>query len=56
MERLREVADRQPVPGQERLGLAVRYDLANYYLRVSYDRRWNDFAPDTLRFSAGIRF
>ena len=45
--------------GQDRLGLAVRYDWAsNYYLRVSYDRRFSDSltpSPD-LRFSAGIRF
>jgi len=44
--------------GQDRLGLAVRYDWANnYYLRLSYDRRWGDLnaSPD-LRFSAGIRF
>lgn len=47
--------------GQDRLGLAVRYDWAsNYYMRVSYDRRWGEALtssqPDMLRFSAGIRF
>ncbi|MBC5766645.1 hypothetical protein [Ramlibacter albus] len=47
--------------GQDRMGLAVRYDWAsNYYLRVSYDRRWGEALtssqPDMLRFSAGIRF
>lgn len=45
--------------GQDRMGLAVRYDwVNNYYLRVSYDRRFSDSltpSPD-LRFSAGIRF
>lgn len=44
--------------GQDRLGLAVRYDWArHYYLRLSYDRRWGDMSPSPdLRFSAGIRF
>ena len=47
--------------GQDRMGLAVRYDWAsNYYMRVSYDRRWGESLtssqPDMLRFSAGIRF
>lgn len=43
--------------GQERLGLAVRYDWASAYLRLAYEappRLWNRM--DTLRFSAGIRF
>jgi hypothetical protein len=40
----------------QRLGLAVRYDWASYYLRLSYDRRWSDTSPDRLRFSAGFRF
>ena len=44
--------------GQERLGLAVRYDWAHaYYLRLSYDTRLGPAGPgDTLRFSAGLRF
>jgi hypothetical protein len=43
--------------GQERLGLAVRYDWNRSYLRLSYEtpvRALN--APDRLRFSAGVRF
>jgi hypothetical protein len=43
--------------GQERLGLAVRYDWHSSYLRLSYEtpvRALN--APDRLRFSAGVRF
>ena len=42
--------------GQDRVGLAVRYDWARYYMRLSYDPRWGDAAPDMLRFSAGMRF
>lgn len=43
--------------GQERLGLAVRYDWTRTYLRLAYEsplRAMN--GPDTLRFSAGVRF
>ena len=43
--------------GQERLGLAVRYDWRWSYLRFSYDqplRTHNE--SDRLRFSAGVRF
>ncbi len=43
--------------GQERLGLAVRYDWRWSYLRLSYDqpvRTPNE--SDRLRFSAGVRF
>ena len=41
----------------ERLGLAVRYDWPKYFVRVSYDLRLaTDPVPDTLRFSAGVRF
>ena len=43
--------------GQERLGLAVRYDWRWSYLRLSYDQPLR--APrdsDRLRFSAGVRF
>jgi hypothetical protein len=43
--------------GQERLGLAVRYDWRRSYLRLSYEspvRALNE--PDRLRFSAGVRF
>lgn len=43
--------------GQERLGLAVRYDWQRSYLRLSYDTPDRSFGlPDTLRFSAGVRF
>jgi opacity protein-like surface antigen len=43
--------------GQERLGLAVRYDYRQTYLRLSYEQPVR--APggvDRVRFSAGIRF
>jgi hypothetical protein len=43
--------------GQERLGLAVRYDWSRTYLRLSYEaapRPAN--GPDRLRFSAGLSF
>ncbi|MEJ5989211.1 hypothetical protein WG902_04375 [Ramlibacter sp. PS3R-8] len=43
--------------GQERLGLAVRYDWTRSYLRVSYDTPDRTIGlPDRLRFSAGVRF
>jgi hypothetical protein len=43
--------------GQERLGLAVRYDWRQAYLRLSYDQPLrNPGAADRLRFSAGVRF
>jgi hypothetical protein len=44
--------------GQERLGLAVRYDWSRSYLRLSYDAPTRPWVPgsDTLRFSAGVRF
>ena len=43
--------------GQERLGLAVRYDWQRSYLRLSYDQPLRvPGAPDRLRFSAGVRF
>lgn len=43
--------------GQERLGLAVRYDLQRSYLRLSYDTPDRTIGlPDRLRFSAGVRF
>jgi len=43
--------------GQERLGLAVRYDWRQAYLRLSYDQPVRSpGAPDRLRFSAGVRF
>lgn len=42
--------------GQERLGLAVRYDWPQYYLRFGYDTRLGPASPESLRFSAGIRF
>lgn len=43
--------------GQERLGLAVRYDWQRSYLRLSYDQPLRTpGASDRLRFSAGMRF
>jgi hypothetical protein len=43
--------------GQERLGLAVRYDLNRSYLRLAYESPVRAIgAPDSLRFSAGVRF
>jgi hypothetical protein len=43
--------------GQERLGLAVRYDWQRSYLRLSYEQPLRT-APGSadLRFSAGMRF
>ena len=42
--------------GQERLGLALRYDRAQAYLRLSYEPLRPMSGADTLRFSAGVRF
>jgi hypothetical protein len=43
--------------GQERLGLAVRYDWQRSYLRLSYETPDRAIGlPDRLRFSAGVRF
>ncbi|NML45472.1 hypothetical protein HHL11_17095 [Ramlibacter sp. G-1-2-2] len=43
--------------GQERLGLAVRYDWTRTYLRLAYESPTRAMSgPDTLRFSAGVRF
>lgn len=43
--------------GQERLGLAVRFDLQDAYLRLAYESPMRALgAPDSLRFSAGVRF
>jgi hypothetical protein len=43
--------------GQERLGLAVRYDWRQAYLRLSYDQPLRtQGAAERLRFSAGVRF
>jgi hypothetical protein len=43
--------------GQDRLGLAVRYDWSRSYLRLSYEAPMRPLnGTDTLRFSAGIRF
>lgn len=43
--------------GQDRLGLAVRYDWSRSYLRLSYDQPTRPVgAPDMLRFSAGVKF
>lgn len=43
--------------GQERLGLAVRYDFSRAWLRLGYEAPTRALAgPDLLRFSAGVRF
>jgi hypothetical protein len=43
--------------GQERLGLAVRYDWTRTYLRLAYEAPLRPLnGVDTLRFSAGVRF
>ncbi len=43
--------------GQERLGLAVRYDWTHSYLRLAYEAPLRPMGGvDTLRFSAGVRF
>jgi hypothetical protein len=43
--------------GQERLGLAVRYDWQRTYLRLSYDQPVRaPGASDRVRFSAGVQF
>jgi hypothetical protein len=43
--------------GQERLGLAVRYDFNRAWLRLGYEAPTRGLAgPDLLRFSAGVRF
>jgi hypothetical protein len=43
--------------GQERLGLAVRYDYRQAYLRLAYEQPVNPTgATDRVRFSAGFRF
>jgi len=43
--------------GQERLGLAVRYDLQRSYLRLSYEQPLRTVPGSAdLRFSAGLRF
>jgi hypothetical protein len=43
--------------GQERLGLAVRYDWTHSYLRLAYEAPLRPMGgTDTLRFSAGVRF
>lgn len=43
--------------GQERLGLALRYDLRTSYLRLGYEQQLHSpGAADRVRFSAGLRF
>jgi hypothetical protein len=43
--------------GQERLGLAVRYDWRRSYLRLAYEQPLRTpGSADRLRFSAGVRF
>lgn len=43
-------------PGQERLGLAVRYDWQHSYLRLAYESLLRVPGSTDLRFSAGVRF
>lgn len=44
-------------PGQHGLGLAVRYDWHQSYLRLGYESPVRSHGlPDRLRFSAGLRF
>ena len=43
--------------GQERLGLAVRYDWARTYMRLAYETPAHTIpGSDRLRFSAGVSF
>jgi len=42
--------------GQERLGLAVRYDWQRSYLRFAYEQPLRTPGTTDLRFSAGVRF
>ena len=42
--------------GQERLGLAVRYDWQRSYLRLAYEQPLRTSGSPDLRFSAGVRF
>jgi hypothetical protein len=42
--------------GQERLGLAVRYDWQRSYLRLAYEQPLRTTGSADLRFSAGVRF
>lgn len=42
--------------GQERLGLAVRYDWQRSYLRFAYEQPLRTPGPADLRFQAGMRF
>ncbi|HEY8357702.1 MAG TPA: hypothetical protein VIL30_09595 [Ramlibacter sp.] len=43
--------------GQERLGLAVRYDFNRAWLRLGYEAPTRNLGgTDLLRFSAGVRF
>lgn len=42
--------------GQDRLGLAVRYDLQRSYLRLAYEQPLRIPGSSDLRFSAGVRF
>jgi hypothetical protein len=44
--------------GQDRLGLAVRYDWSRTYLRLSYEPPPRPLGPPDrgVRFSAGVRF
>jgi hypothetical protein len=42
--------------GQERLGLALRYDVRRSYLRLGYEQQLHSPGADRVRFSAGVRF
>jgi hypothetical protein len=40
----------------DRLGLSVSYDWPRYFVRLSYDSRFDLRPVETLRFSAGMKF
>ena len=42
--------------GQERLGLAVRYDWQRSWMRLAYEQPLRPQGSTDLRFSAGVRF
>ena len=42
--------------GQDRLGLAVRYDWQRSYMRLAYEQPLHTPGTADLRFSAGVRF
>jgi hypothetical protein len=42
--------------GADRLGLSINYDWPRYFVRLSYDSRFDLKPVETLRFSAGMKF